>query len=124
MVIDTIVLYILILVYWTLILIQGHKSVKKQTLLRQLSHNVFNCFEWNFACSGVMNLIFILCCPFDVQGREPYLCDFVKKDINDCLYSDIYRPVSFNLGLMIETTKLYILVSVLINLTSFKVTVV
>ena len=25
------------------------------------------------------------------------------------MYSDIYRPISFKLGMMIETTKLYIL---------------
>ena len=33
------------------------------------------------------------------------------------LYSDIYRPISFKLGMMIETTKFYILISVWMTLT-------
>ena len=28
----------------------------------------------------VMNLILILACVFNIQGREPYLCDFIKKN--------------------------------------------
>ena len=31
---------------------------------------------------GVMNLILILSCPFDIEGRELYLHDFVKKTTN------------------------------------------
>ena len=35
-----------------------------------------------------MNLILILSSPFNIQGREPYLYDFLKK--NDFgLYSDV-----------------------------------
>ena len=33
------------------------------------------------------------------------------------LYSDIYRPISFKLGLIIEITKLYIFTSVWMTLT-------
>ena len=47
MVIDTVVLYILILMLLTVIPIKGYRSARKQELLRQLSHNVFNGFEWN-----------------------------------------------------------------------------
>ena len=38
-------------------------------------------FGLEFRLVGVMNLIPILCCPFDndIQGRKPYLCDFIKK---------------------------------------------
>ena len=43
--IDTIKPYILILVYPTLAFIRGHWSARKQKLLRQLSHKVFNRFE-------------------------------------------------------------------------------
>ena len=35
--------------------------------------------------------------------------------INIGLYSDIYKPISFKLGVKIETTKLYILISVWIT---------
>ena len=47
MMIDIIILCIFILVEFTLILIQGHRSARKQKLLYQLSHLVFNRFEWN-----------------------------------------------------------------------------
>ena len=67
----------------------------------------------------MMNLILILFCLFSIQWTEPFLCDFFffLKACNNGLYSDIYRPVSFRLRLMIETTKLYILISVLVALT-------
>ena len=42
---------------------------------------------------GVMNLmlIFILSCPFNIEGREPYFCDFFKKkNLNIGLHSNIY----------------------------------
>ena len=34
-----------------------------------------------------------------------------KQRFNVGLYSDIYRPVSFKLGMMMEASKLYILIS-------------
>ena len=37
---------------------------------------------------------------------------YEEKNFNVGLYSDIYRPISFKLGMMIETTKLYILISI------------
>ena len=45
--IDTVVLYIFILVYLTLTVIQGHRFSRKQKLLCQLFHKIFNWFEWN-----------------------------------------------------------------------------
>ena len=53
-----------------------------------------------------------------MQGREPYLCDFVKKKkkkkkhFNVGLYSSIYRAISFKLD-----TKLYIFMLVWMTLT-------
>ena len=46
--IDTSVLYILILVQLIVTLIQGHRCARKQKLLCQLSHTVFNQFKWNW----------------------------------------------------------------------------
>ena len=63
---------------------------------------------------GVMNLILIRSGPFSIQRREPYLSDFIKKTTFSIdLYSDIYRLIS----LIVETTKLYISVSVWMTLT-------
>ena len=64
---------------------------------------------------GVMNLILFLSCPFNIQGRGPYMISF-KKTFNIGLFSDIYRPFSLKLG-MIMKTKLYILISVWMTLT-------
>ena len=61
---------------------------------------------------------FILC-PFTIQEREPYLCDFIKKNpnLNIDLCSEVDRLVSFKLGMIIETAVLYILVTVWMTLT-------
>ena len=40
-----------------------------------------------------------------------------KTNLNIGLYSDIYRLISFKFGLMIKTTKLYILILVSMTLT-------
>ena len=44
---DTAELYILILVYMTLTLVQDQRGVKEQENLHQLSHTLVNQFEWN-----------------------------------------------------------------------------
>ena len=54
-----------------------------------------------------MNRIFIL--------SSIYYCDLVRSEICIGLYSDIYRLISFKLGMMIETTELYILISVCLD---------
>ena len=41
---------------------------------------------------------------------------FCLKKINIGLYSDIYRPISVKLGIVIETTKLHIVISVWMTL--------
>ena len=70
-----------------------------------------------FRLVGVMNLILLLSGPYNILAREPYLYNFINKNINIVLYSNIYRPISLKLGMMIETTKLYILISVWMALT-------
>ena len=66
---------------------------------------------------SVMNLILILSHLFNIQGREPYLCDFVQRTRTVPWYSDICGLISFKSGVIIETSKLYILISVWITLT-------
>ena len=67
-----------------------------------------------------MNFILVLFRPFSIQGRERLLCDFVRKKdkpIRVGLYSNIYRPISFKLSIMIKIIELYILISVWMTLT-------
>ena len=45
------------------------------------------------------------------------------KHLSTGLHSDEYRPISFKLGMMIATMKFYILISVWMTLTLFRVTV-
>ena len=63
---------------------------------------------------GMMNVILIYCVHSDFKGENSY--EFVKKKIDIGLYLDIYRPVFFKLSVMIETTKLYIFMSVWMTL--------
>ena len=115
MMIDTIVLYILILVYLILIFIQGHKSARKQKLLRQLSHKV----EFGELLRHVGVVMHILICLVHLpikEGNPTYVILF-RKFFNKGLLSDIYWQISFKLGMMIQTTKLSILISVWMTLT-------
>ena len=76
---------------------------------------------------GVINHIFILS---HRHSRERILLMRFREKQNKtnnqtlvCIL-DIYRPVSLKSGMVIETTKLYILRSVWMTWSSFKVTVV
>ena len=42
-----------------------------------------------------------------IQGREPYLGDFIERKSSIDFYSDIYKPISFKLGVMVEITELF-----------------
>ena len=65
-------------------------------------------------CESYTHLI----CPFSIQGREHHVYDFTEgKIFNVCLHSDICRSSCFKFGLMIETAKLYISMSVWMTLT-------
>ena len=46
------------------------------------------------------------------KGENPAYVILSKNKINIGLYSDIYRPTSFKLGIITEPTKIYILMSV------------
>ena len=51
----------------------------------------------------MLNSVFVI----DIQGREPYLGDVCKEHAKISLSSVVYEPISFKLGVMIDTTKLY-----------------
>ena len=64
-------------------------------------------------CWVLFNFVFILSCPVNIPGREPYLGDCVKKEIiNVGLHLDTMRLVSFRIGLKIDIITLYISVPV------------
>ena len=65
----------------------------------------------------VMNLAFILSCLFNFKGDNPTYLILLKKNFNVGLYSDIWKPNYFKFDVIIETTKLYILLSVWMTLT-------
>ena len=74
---------------------------------------------------GMMNLILILSHPLNIQGREPYLYDIIKnKTLMLACVQTFTDWFLFRFGMVIETTKLYIFISVWMTLTSFNVTVV
>ena len=61
---------------------------------------------------GVMNLEKNYCVQRIFIGENPFYVILLRKQINIDEYSNIYRPISFKLGMMIETTKVYILIPV------------
>ena len=81
--IDTIVICILILVYMTMTLAQGHTITRNQSLLRQLHHEVLNRFEWILIYIWAVFVWWTsyLNCMSCVQylRERPQLRDFVKK---------------------------------------------
>ena len=72
---------------------------------------------------GVMKPKLILSHPIRIHRRETNLGDFIKND-SAGLHSDIYGLISFKLGIMIETTQFYGLISVRMSGPSFKVILV
>ena len=122
--VDTVKLYIFI----SLIDIDFHwrsQGCKKAKLLYQWSHKVSYQLGWNLVyCWDVLQWwtsCSFFSCPFSIQGREVYLCDFVKN-VNIGLHSNISRTISFKLSMMIRTTRLYILMSVWITLIFIQIT--
>ena len=61
---------------------------------------------------GLIDFMSVLSYVMDIRRRQPYLCDFIKKNFITCLHLDIYGSVSFKLGVMIETTELSIMIAV------------
>ena len=64
---------------------------------------------------GLMNLMLILSCLINIQGREPYFVRKTPQPFN--VHSDTYTSISFRLGIVIETTELCILIPVWMTLT-------
>ena len=93
------------------------KKAKAAPVISQTIQSNWMEFGILLRCVRVINLMLILSHSFNTQGKEPYLCDFFKENVNLGLCSDIYRPIFFKLGTIIETTKFYILISVWMTLT-------
>ena len=98
----------------------SHWSARKQKLLRQFSLKVFSRFARNLVCCWDVLVWWTSYSCYLVhsalKGHNPiYVISSKTKQNNNktksttfnvCLYSDIYRPISFKLGMMIETTSL------------------
>ena len=121
MMIDTIELYILILVQLTFTLIQDHRSARKLKLQWQLSPKVFDRFGWNLIyCWDLLvwwtSYSFYLVHSV-VKGKNPTCLILWKNTWTLACIQTFNTPISFKLGMMIGTTKLCILISVRMTLT-------
>ena len=131
MVIDANEPFILILVILTLI--QGHKSTRKQKLCTIFSPNpqtIWLDFGILFRFISLMTYS-IYSSQFNAEGRKQYSSDILsrtkqkkpkqkqtsKDTSNLSLHWGIYRPISFKLYLMIETTEHYHFIPVWMTLT-------
>ena len=79
--IDTIDLNILMSVWGIMTFVQGHKGVRKQTLLCHcLTKFVINLDGiWWCWHVGLVNLILVLSCLLSIQEYEHFLSNFLKK---------------------------------------------
>ena len=62
---------------------------------------------------GLFKLMLYLFHMIDIQGRDFFLDDFIKCALNSGLCSDAQEvevPIFFKLGIMLDVTKLYILI--------------
>ena len=97
-----------------------HRSGRKQTALRQLSHSfwsVWKEFGILLRLVGLFETNTHLYHWMSIQGREPYLCDLFKRRISVDLCMDIYGGIAFKLGMMIENTYRCISIPVWMTLT-------
>ena len=53
-----------------------------------------------------------------IQGWELYTFSFIKNVFNIGLHFDTYKPICFECGIMMDMTKLHILIPVSMTLTS------
>ena len=111
MMIDTIELYILILVWPLLWRSQECKKAKDYLpIISQNFQSIWMEFGVLSRLVGVMNLILILSHLF--KGEDlTCMISFSKKKKYIGLYSDIYWPISCRLCIIVETNELYILIS-------------
>ena len=128
------IVYIFILDQVTVTFIQDHRSVRQQKVLYQLFHNIL---ERKNLCTNYLTMFSIdldgillseeththfFSFSINIQGRESCVTWFRILITSHWLVSDMFQLVSFKLGMIIGTTKCYILISVSLALTSFKVT--
>ena len=75
-------------------------------------------FCWDFLVWGMSQPLFMLSRHL-FKGENPtyVIVCIKKKTFNFGLYWDVYWQISFKLGMTIETTKVYILIPVLMTLT-------
>ena len=121
MVIKTTKFYILITVWMTLTFSQGHiclrKLLKSVLIFSQISQSIWLKRSMFPQPVGLLRFRLNTFRVISVQGRELYSADFVRYTLNIDLHSEAYQPISFKLGLMIDTSKLDILIPVYMTLT-------
>ena len=63
--------------------------MKESKNILHFPHEFANQLRWNLAYSlhlfSGLNCILLLCQLFTIQGRDPYLCDFIKKLAMVCI---------------------------------------
>ena len=69
-----------------------------------------------FRLAGVLNFILILVRPFSIEGRKPYLYDFINFVYHWLVFRHLQSDF-FKHDAMIGTTKLYISISVWMTVT-------
>ena len=130
MMIEAVVLYILILVWLTMTLIQDHRSAKCKKAKPSVPitswsfQSIWMEFGLQLRLVGVRNFMPILYCPFNIQGRKPYWYDFVTKTAMFACIQIFTDQFCFKLGMMIGPLRSTFLYQFGQSLHPFKVTAV
>ena len=89
---------------------QFDKSKTSALIFLQISQSIWVKFSMLPQSVGLLKLMLNTFHVISIQGRELYLHDCVKYIFNIGLCSDSFEPISFTLSMMIDTTKLCILI--------------
>ena len=116
MMIETSKLYILISVWMILMFIQGHSCIWNRKLQCPFYHKSkyrfgLNSVYWH----NLLKLMLNVFCTSTIQGRELCWRDFMKYMCNIMCQNNC-ETICFKLGMMVNTTKIYSLISLRMTL--------
>ena len=121
MTVDAAELYLLILVGDLDLDSRSQACGKGKKHLCQLSHKAFSRFGWNLACCRDLLIWWTSHTSYlnQLELKTENMSDFAleRKKNNVDLHSDIYRPLSLKLGIVIKLTQQYGLIPVWTSLT-------
>ena len=86
---------------------KGKKTKASSPVTPRSTQPISMWFGTLLTMAGLLNVMLIIFRPISIPVGEPYVGDFAGKIINVSLCSEIYKPVSLKLVMMIYIAELY-----------------